>query len=43
MTCNLEFDKDGTFKCTSNIYHCDDNSNVDEATAEMLITKVLKK
>jgi len=38
----LEFHKDGTFKCTSNIYHCDDNSNVDEATAEMLITKVLK-
>ncbi|MDE5561899.1 MAG: hypothetical protein K2J00_08940 [Bacteroidaceae bacterium] len=39
----LEFHKDGTFKCASNIYYCDDNSNVDVATANILITKALKR
>lgn len=39
----LEFHKDGTFKCASNIYHTDDDSVVDSTTADMLITKALKE
>lgn len=38
----LEFNKNGTFKSAKNIYHSDDNSVVDNATRQSLITKALK-
>ncbi len=36
----LEFNKNGTFKCSKNIYHSDDNSVV--TNTKMQITEALK-